>query len=300
IHMLERKGDEVGTIKFFGNNSNRRRRDEIPSDNMIARLEAEIAPPTGQIALVFTDIKNSTFLWETMPEEAMRSAIKSHNNIMRRHLRNIGGYEVKTEGDAFMVSFPTVASALLWCFTVQIELLKADWPKEIIASEDGKEICYEHDKEVIYKGLSVRMGIHCGTPVFELDIVTKRMDYFGPMVNRAARICNAADGGQICVSSDVESEISGFMHGGSGSKNIGDDEEVQGPSNNAVDKNVITLNKMGVIIKKIGEKKLKGLENAEILSLVFPERLKGRLEKDVIILPIIVTFISLFCFQSRI
>jgi len=41
----------------------------------LARLEAEIEPPTGKLAIVFTDIKNSTLLWETNPV-AMRAAIK--------------------------------------------------------------------------------------------------------------------------------------------------------------------------------------------------------------------------------
>src|SRR5437660_4683310 len=173
---------------------------------MMARLQKEITPPTGQVALVFTDIKNSTFLWETIPV-AMRHAIKQHNTIMRRLLRNIGGYEVKTEGDAFMVSFPTVTSALLWCLTVQVQLLEIDWPQEIIDSDDGKEVYGGRTNDLIYRGLSVRMGIHWGIPVCEIDVVTKRMDYYGPMVNRAARICNAANGGQICISYDVISEI---------------------------------------------------------------------------------------------
>jgi hypothetical protein len=60
----------------------------------MARLQKEISSPTGWVALVFTDIKNSTFLWETVPD-AMRSALKQHNAIMRRQLHNIGGYEVK-------------------------------------------------------------------------------------------------------------------------------------------------------------------------------------------------------------
>ncbi|CAG8543027.1 9497_t:CDS:10, partial [Racocetra fulgida] len=214
--------DDVGTVKFF---VSRRRRDEIST-----QLGAEIAPPTGQVALVFTDIKNSTFLWETK-SEAMRSAIKSHNQIMRRCLRNIGGYEVKTEGDAFMVSFPTVASALLWCLTVQIELLKADWPQEIIDSDDGKEVFDRHDKDLlIYRGLSVRMGIHWGNPDCEMDIITKRMDYFGPMVNKAARICNAAEGGQIFVSADVKSEIDSFIDDPDRKNSIGGDDETQGSS----------------------------------------------------------------------
>ncbi|CAG8445716.1 14591_t:CDS:10 [Ambispora leptoticha] len=199
----ENQNNAVGNTYYI---RGRRRDEDKPSDSTIARLQKEIEPPTGKIALVFTDIKNSTFLWETIPI-AMRHAIKQHNTIMRRLLRNIGGYEVKTEGDAFMVSFPTVSSALLWCFTVQMQLLQADWPTELLELEDGKEVYGGHDSELIYRGLSVRMGIHWGSPVCETDPITKRMDYFGPMVNRAARICNAADGGQICVSADVESEI---------------------------------------------------------------------------------------------
>ncbi|MDC5626400.1 hypothetical protein OFN08_18385, partial [Acinetobacter baumannii] len=86
---------------------------------------------------------------------------------------------MKTEGDAFMVSFPTVVSALLWCFVVQSQLLTTtEWPAEILASDQGFEVKDESDT-VIFRGLSVRMGIHWGRPVCERDIVTKRMDYFG-------------------------------------------------------------------------------------------------------------------------
>ena len=125
-----------------------------------------------------------------------------HNQLLRRQLRAIGGYEVKTEGDSFMVSFPTVTSALLWCLTVQLELLREDWPQEILDSEEGKEIVNSRG-EVLYRGLSVRMGMHWGAPVCEADPITRRMDYFGPMVNRSSRISAVAEGGQISASQDV-------------------------------------------------------------------------------------------------
>jgi adenylate cyclase len=275
--LFDRRHESKGLFSF-GNKTKRGRKEENPSDSTMARLQKEIPPPIGQVALVFTDIKNSTFLWETIPD-AMRSAIKQHNTIMRRQLRNIGGYEVRMEGGAFMVSFPAVSSALLWCFTVQLELLNVDWPREIIDSEDGKIVYGGADNDLIYKGLSVRMGIHWGMPVCEPDIITKRMNYFGPMVNRAARIFNNADGGQICISSDVEAEI-GLLHSMMDIedndsvffKKNSTDEEIQGmtiQSNNDIfDKNLIHLRKLGFVMRKIGEKKLKGLENPEVLSLV--------------------------------
>lgn len=79
-----------------------------------------------------------------------------------------------------MVSFPTVTSALLWCLTTQLELLREDWPQEILDSDEGREIL-DTRGEVLYRGLSVRMGIHWGAPVCEADPITRRMDYFGPM-----------------------------------------------------------------------------------------------------------------------
>lgn len=52
-------------------------------DSSLARLGNEVSPPFGQLALVFTDIRNSTWLWETFPAQ-MRASIKLHNIIMRR------------------------------------------------------------------------------------------------------------------------------------------------------------------------------------------------------------------------
>ncbi|KAJ2504840.1 cysteinyl-tRNA synthetase, partial [Coemansia sp. RSA 2049] len=222
--------DDIDEFSSIPSTRTRRQRDRDVStrlgDSTLARLEREVPPPVGEVALVFTDVKNSTIQWENNPI-AMRSAIKVHNSIMRRMLRSIGGYEVKTEGDAFMVSFPTVASALHWSLAVQMTFLTADWPQEILDSPHGCPIYWPPDdgtghddgsgrksgahgetegKHLIYRGLRVRIGMHFGSPVSEEDPITRRMDYFGPMVNRAARISGAADGGQVYVSQDVMDE----------------------------------------------------------------------------------------------
>ncbi|KAI5838347.1 phosphatase 2C-domain-containing protein [Morchella snyderi] len=256
----------------------RRGKTEIPDDSGLARLDAEVRPPEGDLAMVFTDIKNSTLLWETYPI-AMRSGIKIHNNIMRRQLRIVGGYEVKTEGDAFMVCFPTATSALLWCFSVQSMLLDADWPSEILESIHGKEVLDEEGNQ-IYRGLSVRMGIHWGGPVCETDPITRRMDYFGPIVNRASRISAEADGGQITVSSDFVAEINrcvaAYENSDSQSLSPDDifgDEEVA----RAISRELRTLGSQGFEIKELGSRKLKGLENPEFIHLMYPQSLRGRL-----------------------
>ncbi|KAJ2703793.1 cysteinyl-tRNA synthetase [Coemansia sp. IMI 209128] len=288
---------------FLGGHSSRARRQRDrdvnarPGDSTLARLEREVPPPVGEIALVFTDVKNSTIQWETN-QVAMRSAIKVHNSTMRRMLRSIGGYEVKTEGDAFIVSFPTVASALHWCLAVQMAFLAADWPQETLDSPHGCPIYWPNDddngggngakgisevekRRLIYRGLRVRMGVHFGCPVSEEDPVTRRMDYFGPMVNRSARISGAADGGQVYVSQDVMDEVYAIL-GIFETADLGGITDMhQIIDEPSLARDVQALKTLGLCATPIGEIKLKGLESPEFVSMVYPAALRGRVDMQV-------------------
>lgn len=287
-------GEHKNKKQKFGNNSlyhnlgrelgdlfpKKRRERIVQGDLALRRLEDEIEPPVGELALVFTDIKNSTLLWDTYPV-AMRSAIKLHNTIMRRQLRIVGGYEVKTEGDAFMVSFPLPTLALLWCFNVQNQLLVEDWPSEILETDQCCAVT-DADDNVIFRGLLVRMGVHWGSPVCELDMVTRRMDYFGPMVNRASRILAIADGGQIAASSDFLDEIKGLYAISddirAGRQTLSDAYHGNIRAGEIIEKEIHLLEENGCAYFEIGEKKLKGLETPEFVTLAYPQRLAIRFE----------------------
>jgi adenylate cyclase len=172
-----------------------------------------------------------------------------------------------------MVSFQSVTAALLWAFNCQIGLLHLEWPRELLDSEDGKEI-WDSNGTLIHRGLRVRMGIHWGTPECEKDPITRRMDYYGPMVNRAARIQSSADGGQLMASQDVITILRQLR------------EYIESSDDHSLDelppdtkREVAELRRIGGIeVKDVGEKKLKGLEVPEKLSLMFPKPLAGRLE----------------------
>ncbi|WBW71620.1 adenylate cyclase [Schizosaccharomyces osmophilus] len=259
------KDDEEGT-QAEGNEGVPFSSQDLPDDSSLARMNREVSPPRGSIAMVFTDIKNSTLLWERHPV-AMRSAIKTHNTIMRRQLRATGGYEVKTEGDAFMVCFQTVPAALLWSFSVQLQMLSADWPNEIVESVQGRTVLGPKN-EVLYRGLSVRIGVNYGVTVSELDPITRRMDYYGPMVNRTSRVVSVADGGQIAVSADVVTVLNRL-----------ESEAMSSERSGRYAMEIRALKQVGYIVHNIGEHKLKGLETPESISLVYPLQLEGRLEK---------------------
>ncbi|OLY81935.1 Adenylate cyclase [Smittium mucronatum] len=317
ISLNDIESDDDYNDKFNGgdNDNGRRQRSRnhqgSNKDHNLSRNT--IAPPVGEVTLVFTDVKNSTSQWDAKPA-AMRQAIKIHNGIMRKILRSVGGYEVKTEGDAFMVSFSTVASALNWCLSVQLAFLDIDWPQDILETVDGQPIYYPEDsdsdkrigtydsqskeymadnivddfgiiqkkdkKKLIYRGLRVRMGIHVGTPLCEEDPITNRMDYFGPMVNRAARVSGVADGGQIFVSNDVAEEVVAILN----LFKVAKEEEITDMSKLIRDpklaKDVQMLWNVGMGIKLVGEKKLKGLETPETICQVYPASLKLRLDYE--------------------
>ncbi len=217
-------------------------------DRTLARLAAEIPPPKPPCAIVFTDIRESTRLWEKDPN-AMRAANKIHNQIMRRLLRHHRGYEVKNEGDAFMVVFETILDATKWCKNVQQQLLEAEWPQEILNSPICAPV-YDPDGNLLYRGISVRMGIHFGMAINEQDIVTRRMDYFGVEVITASRICDAALGGQIIVTSAI------YNMAQEAAKSSGEE--------------------LDMAFFEIGATKLKGIENFEVVYAAYPASLSKR------------------------
>ena len=179
-----------------------------------------------------------------------------------------------------MVSFPTVTSALLWCFSCQSHLLECKWPTEILDTVHCQERL-DPDGNCIYRGLSVRMGIHWGKPVCEPDPITRRMDYFGPMVNRTARISAVADGGQISVSSEYISEIQRTLEAYAEEDrrdSVGSQDTINDdPRGVQIRRELSQLSSQGFEVKELGEKKLKGLENPEFIYLIYPHSLAGRL-----------------------
>ena len=174
----------------------------VPSSSMCVH---KVSAPSGSLAIVFTDIKNSCAIWESIAE-AMSSAIELHNQIVRNELKKFDGYEVKTVGDGFMISFQTPMAALTCSLSVQCLLSAAPWPAELW-NESHSHNSFRGHSDILSGVLSIRIGIHWGTPQCELNPVTQRMDYLGDMVNRASRISSLAGGSEILVSKAFLSEL---------------------------------------------------------------------------------------------
>jgi predicted ATPase/class 3 adenylate cyclase/Tfp pilus assembly protein PilF len=131
------------------------------------------SPPTGTLTFLFTDIEGSTKLWER-DSSVMQLALARHDEILREAIEERGGYVFKTVGDAFFCAFPTAPDALEAALDAQRLLLEQRWAEST--------------------PLRVRMALHTGAAE-ERD-----GDYFGPPVNRIARLLSAAHGGQVLLS----------------------------------------------------------------------------------------------------
>ncbi len=137
------------------------------------------AAPDGTVTILFTDIVGSSALAERLGDQRWLAVLRAHNAIVREQVAAHGGFEVKSQGDGFMVAFQSARRALLCAVAVQ---------RAVAAYSE------QHPEEAI----RVRIGLHTGEVIKEAD------DFFGKNVILAARIAGQASGGEILVSSLVK------------------------------------------------------------------------------------------------
>ena len=167
---------------------------------------------------MFTDIQGSTPIWERDPT-VMKAALAQHHAVLRALIARHGGYEVETAGDSFMIAFSYAPAAIAWCLDAQAALLAADWPASLLPHPEAAEIL-DTEGRLLFRGLRVRMGVHVGPVDTQVDPATGRMHYYGPTVNRAARIEQAAHGGQVLASREAWSMAQGLA--GTEMEDLGD------------------------------------------------------------------------------
>ena len=126
---------------------------------------------------LFTDIEDSTKLWESAPEK-MKVALQRHHAILQEAISSNGGEVFQIVGDAFCAVFPTAPSATLGAVTAQRGLYQESWDLPF--------------------PIRVRMGIHTGEAEPNASPVGGYVS--NPTMNRVARILKAGHGGQILLS----------------------------------------------------------------------------------------------------
>jgi class 3 adenylate cyclase len=146
--------------------------------------------PTGIVTFLFTDIEGSTRLWERNAE-AMHATVARHDEILRTAIEEAGGIIFKTVGDEFCAAF-TAPEAALEAAIVAQRTLRHEIPD-----------------------LRVRMAIHTGA------VASRGGDYFGPALNRVARLLAAGHGGQTLLSKATAEQVRNRMPTDTGLRPLG-------------------------------------------------------------------------------
>ncbi|HVW33372.1 MAG TPA: AAA family ATPase, partial [Acidimicrobiia bacterium] len=145
---------------------------------------AAVTSPEGTVTLLFSDIEGSTAANERLGDQRWMQVLRAHNQIVRAEIARQGGFEVKSQGDGFMVAFSSARKALAGAAAIQRAL-------------------QAHGRAHPEEATRVRMGLHTGEALKEGD------DFFGTHVALAARVAASAAGGEILVSSLLKDLTSG-------------------------------------------------------------------------------------------
>jgi class 3 adenylate cyclase len=148
-----------------------------------------VAPPIPPAAasafrtILFTDLEAHTAMMQRLGDARGRDVLREHERLTREALRAHGGTEIKTMGDAFVVSF-TSATKALECAT-------------------ALQQAFAQHAEAGGEPLRVRVGVNAGEPIAEND------DLFGAAVIIASRLADEANSGQIVVADVVRQLVAG-------------------------------------------------------------------------------------------
>lgn len=183
------------------------------------------SPPTGTVTILFTDIEGSTKLWEQQPD-AMKAALAKHDLLLKDAIASNHGYFVKTTGDGVHAVFTTALEGIHAAVAAQRGVQR---PSDVPLSFGASETLL----------LRVRMGLHTG------EAELREGDYYGPSLNRAARIMAIGHGGQVLLSETTAQVV-----------------REQLPED--------------ITLRELGEHYLKGLARPEhVLELVMPDLRTG-------------------------
>ena len=149
----------------------------------ILRPGDEVA--VSQVALMFTDLQRSTQFYERVGDARAYRLVREHFAFLGAAVRRCHGTVVKTIGDAVMAVFAEPADAVAAALDIQRDFAEF--------SLEGKEA-----------GLLIKMGLHLG-PCIAVTL-NDRLDYFGSVVNMAARLQGESRGGDIVLSRDLAAD----------------------------------------------------------------------------------------------
>jgi class 3 adenylate cyclase/DNA polymerase III delta prime subunit len=140
------------------------------------------AAPDGTVTLMFSDMQGFTSMTERLGDEAAHQVIQTHNRILREQVVAHQGREVDSQGDGFLLAFPSARDGVSAAVAMQRAFA-----------------AYREQGSV--EPIRIRIGLHTGQAIRDAD------KFFGRTVILACRIADQAQAGEILVSEDVQAAV---------------------------------------------------------------------------------------------
>lgn len=140
----------------------------------------------GRIALLFSDLKGSTALYQAIGDASAYQLVRDHFAVLANVIRDHEGAIVKTIGDAVMAAFVSPAQAVAAALDIQARIVAFNRQPGAAANRPA---------------VAIKLGVHAG-PTIAVTL-NDRLDYFGSTVNMAARLQGESRGGEIVLSPEV-------------------------------------------------------------------------------------------------
>jgi adenylate cyclase len=148
----------------------------------VERPDLARVTPDGKVAILFSDIEESTALNERVGDRAWVRLIGEHDKQVRKLVKAHSGHVVKSQGDGFMIAFAQAEDA-------------------VRCGIDMQDALHRDAQRKRRNGIRVRIGVHAGRSVRRGD------DLFGRNVAMAARVAAEACGGEVLVSDTVRKAL---------------------------------------------------------------------------------------------
>jgi class 3 adenylate cyclase len=152
--------------------------------------------PEGTVTFLFTDIEASTRLLDRLGRDAYGELLQTHRRLLRQAITGAAGFEVDEQGDALLAVFTSAGNAVTAAVSGQRALVAQEWPA-------GVE-------------LRVRMGLHTGEATLAGE------GYVGIAVHRGRRVCEAAHGAQVVLSSATRTILGSELPSGVELRDLGE------------------------------------------------------------------------------
>jgi class 3 adenylate cyclase len=166
----------------------------VPIGFISSQLQPQRKLPRGHVTFLLTDIEGSTELLARL-DDRYSPLLADVRRLLRGAVRQAGGREVDSRADELFAVFEEAPAALEAALAIQRQMAATAWP-------DGSDV-------------RLRIGLHRGRPTLTEN------GYVGLAVNTAARICYAAHGGQIVMSSAVQAAVADSLADGITLRSLG-------------------------------------------------------------------------------